>query len=288
MFGILVVDKPPGVSSRDVVNRVQQVVRPDKVGHAGTLDPIATGVLVLGIGAATRLVPFIQRMPKTYIAAFELGRSSRSDDTESPLELLEDPAVPTLGQIERALPQFCGEIMQSPPAYSAIKIGGKRAYKLARAGADVQMAERCVTVHTLSLVAFHYPRLELKIECGSGTYVRSIGRDLAESLGTKAVMSALRRTSVGSFLSTSATPLADITSETLPARVLPAARAVEQLPTCELTSQEVDALGRGMNIERTSHGLANEIAGLGPDGVLVSILIPRDANTLRPRRNFMP
>jgi len=132
MFGILNINKPPGWTSRDAVNRVQRLVRPHKVGHAGTLDPLATGVLVVCLGRATRLIPYIQQMPKAYQATFLLGRTSASDDIETEVTELTNNHVPSLAEIEFALPQFVGRIDQVPPAYSAVKIAGQRAYALAR------------------------------------------------------------------------------------------------------------------------------------------------------------
>ena len=199
MFGIFNINKPAGWTSRDVVNRVQRLVRPAKAGHAGTLDPLATGVLVVCVGPATKLISYVQQQLKEYEATFILGQSSPSDDVETEICELEQPPIPTREAIEAKLPDFVGTIQQRPPLYSAIKVEGQRAYKLARGGSDMELPARPVEIYELSVTAYEYPELCLKIRCGSGTYVRSIGRDLADSLGTAAVMSALTRTAIGKF-----------------------------------------------------------------------------------------
>jgi len=199
MFGILNVNKPTGWTSRDVVNRVQGLVRPAKAGHAGTLDPLATGVLVVCVGPATRLISYVQQMPKIYEATFLLGRTSPSDDTETAVTELSNAPEPSLTEIQALLPQFIGSVQQRPPAYSALKVKGQRAYKLARQGETVNLEPRTVEIYELQVDDYQYPECKLTLRCGSGTYVRSVGRDLAESLGTGAVMSELTRTAIGDF-----------------------------------------------------------------------------------------
>src|SRR5690606_32379886 len=147
MFGVLNINKPPEWTSRDVVNRVQRLVRPAKAGHAGTLDPLATGVLVVAIGSATRLISYVQRLPKHYRGTFLLGRTSPSDDTELEATLLADAPIPTREEIEKQLGAFVGEIQQRPPIYSAIKVQGRKAYDRARGGEAMELAARPVTVH---------------------------------------------------------------------------------------------------------------------------------------------
>src|SRR5436309_1327485 len=149
MFGLLNVEKPAGLTSRDVVNRVQRLVRPHKVGHAGTLDPLATGVLVLAVGPATRLVEYIQQMPKMYQSAFLLGRTSDTEDIEGNVTELSEPPIPNRKEIVSAISSFVGTIEQRPPAYSALKVAGRPAYKLARRGEEPQLAPRPVVVHSI-------------------------------------------------------------------------------------------------------------------------------------------
>ncbi len=284
--GLLIVDKPPGVSSRKIVNDVQRLVRPVKVGHAGTLDPLATGVLVLCLGRATRLVPYVQQHPKEYEATFLLGCRSDTDDIEHEVTQLPDAPIPTEAEIQSILPNFVGEIQQRPPAFSAVKVKGKRAYRLARKGATVDLAPRPVTIHELKLVDYAYPRLVLGLRCGSGTYVRSVGRDLAASLGTAAVMSALRRTAIGAFRVDDACDASTLDEATLTARLLAPVQAVSQLPSLRVSPEQIRRLSNGLRIPRADQALTGEVAALGADGRLVAILAVA-GDELRPVRNFV-
>jgi tRNA pseudouridine55 synthase len=285
--GLLNINKPPAVTSRNAVNVVQRLVRPGKVGHAGTLDPLATGVLVVCVGPATRLIEYVQRMPKTYVGTFLLGRESDTEDVDGRVIELVDPPRPTMQQISAASAKLTGEILQRPPAYSALKVAGRRAYELARKGKHVDLKPRPITVHRLEVKAYEYPELVLEIECGSGTYVRSLGRDLAESLGTAAVMSALNRTAIGSFRVEGAVEPASLTAENLPNQLLPLLRAVECLPKVALSPQEIARLGHGLTIPRPVSAVeAAEYAGINEAGELCTILAPRGMNQLAPTLNF--
>src|SRR4051794_11251119 len=164
LSGILNVCKPAGMTSRDVVDRVKWMTRPEKVGHAGTLDPLATGVLVICVGQATRLIQYVQRLRKFYSAAFLLGSRSDTDDLEGQVVPVDGAPVPTREQIDQVLTQFLGDIQQRPPAHSAIKIGGRRAYKLARRGETVDLAPRTVTIYSINVGRYEFPDLELAIE----------------------------------------------------------------------------------------------------------------------------
>ena len=199
MFGFINVNKPYGVTSRSVVDQIRRFVGQQKVGHCGTLDPIATGVLVLGIGSATRLVKFVQQMPKSYRGTFLLGCSSETLDIEGDVSQVSGAPVPSIDAVQQALQYFQGNLMQEPPQYSAIKVEGRRAYDVARSGKQVVIAPREVSIYAISLVDFTYPELTLDITCSGGTYVRAIGRDLASRLNTSAVMKALCRTAIGDF-----------------------------------------------------------------------------------------
>jgi tRNA pseudouridine55 synthase len=285
--GLLNLHKPSGMTSRDVVNVVQRLVRPLKVGHAGTLDPLATGVLVVCVGAATRLIEYVQRMPKTYLGTFLLGRESDTEDIEGQVVKLDNPPRPKLEQLSSAVAKFTGEILQRPPAYSALKVAGRRAYELARKGKPVDLKPRPITVHRLEIKSYQYPEVVLEVQCGGGTYIRSLGRDLAESLGTAAVMSALMRTAIGNFRSEEAVDPVVLTAENLPQHLFPLMRAVEYLPRLDLTPQEVTRLSHGLTIERRdSLPKADKFAGLSPAGELCSILVPRGNNILTPALNF--
>lgn len=259
LSGLLNINKPHDVTSRDVVNHVQQLVRPAKAGHAGTLDPLATGVLVVCVGSATRLIEYVQEQPKTYLATFLLGRESETEDIESPSVELVDPPQPSRSEIDAALPQFLGQILQRPPAYSALKVRGKRAYSLARRGQVVELAPRPIVIHRLVVRDYAYPQLSLEVECGSGTYIRSLGRDIAVALGTGAVMSELVRTTIGPFTLTDACSLPELTNETMAHLIQPPLRAVAHYPRLQLGPAEIENLGHGRPV-RSDMDVAGPIA----------------------------
>ena len=286
MFGVLNIHKPAGCTSRDVVNRVQRLVRPVKVGHAGTLDPLATGVLMVCLGPATRLLEYAHRFPKSYRGSFLLGLHSASDDLESEVIELADAAIPTRDAVDAALPKFVGEIMQRPPIYSAVKVEGRRAYKLARSGKPVELAEKPVNIHSLNVVEYQYPQLVLDIRCGSGTYIRSLGRDLAAELGTAAVMSALVRTSIGPFQLKDALPLDEVTVESLANRLQSPLGLLDGMPTVTVTDAEVATICRGLAISREA--TVGELAAVDAAGELVAILVSAGDGSLRPQRVFLP
>ena len=248
MFGLLNIDKPRGITSRDVVNRVQRLVKPHKVGHAGTLDPLATGVLVVALGPATRLIEYVQRMPKTYLATFLLGQTSDTEDIEGEVVALTDPPIPAEEELRAVLPNFTGIITQQPPAYSALKVGGQRAYALARRGEAVELAPRPVEIHEINVVRYQYPELELLIRCGSGTYVRSLGRDIARALGTDAVMSALVRQAIGQFRIEEAGAYSELAPSKIEQRLLPPTLAVGEMPHVVVTSHEASRLWQGQSL----------------------------------------
>lgn len=297
MFGLLNLNKPPGLTSRDVVNRVQRVIHPVKVGHAGTLDPIATGVLVLCLGPATRLIEQVQRMPKRYRATFRLGQHSPSDDVELPVKMLSNAPVPSISELEELLPEFIGNIQQVPPAYSAINVKGKKAYDLARSGKPPELAARTITINSLEVIRYEYPELVLDVRCGSGTYIRSLGRDLAIRLGTAAVMSELERTEIGGFHVEDGVVPHALTQEKIEASLLNPRLAVTELPRIILDAQGVNEIrfGRFVTLsenEQAQHTLNNgllveELAAFSPEGELVAIMKPRGKNQLQTARNFV-
>jgi tRNA pseudouridine55 synthase len=287
--GLLNLEKPAGITSRRVVDHVQRLAGRAKLGHAGTLDPLASGVLVVGVGAATRLIEYVQRMPKHYRATFLLGRHSPTEDVEGEVMELENPPVPSLGQITSAGEALTGRIEQRPPAYSALKVAGKRAYALARQGRQVDLKPRPVMVYRLDVAAYQYPELELEIECGSGTYVRALGRDLAESLGTAAVMSGLVRTAIGGFRIDEAVDPQGLTAQSWTNALLPLLRAVEGLPRVQLSDAQIGTIRQGQPIRKPAEAAAagaDEIAAVDAAGVLVAILVPRGRGLLGPKRNL--
>ena len=287
--GLLNLNKPSGMTSRRVVDRVVRLAGRAKAGHAGTLDPLASGVLVVCVGAATRLIEFVQQTPKRYTAEFLLGRQSPTEDVDGDVTELEDPPVPTLGQIVRAAGDLTGRIEQRPPAYSALKVSGRRAYDLARRGQQVELKPRVVTVHRFEVKTYDYPLLRADIECGSGTYVRSLGRDLAESLDTAAVMSALVRTAVGSFRIEDAVEVGGLAKDNWTVRLLPPLRAVEFLPRVELAAEDIALVRAGRTISMPQSAAdSRDYAAVDRSDRLVAILTSRGPGLLGPSRNISP
>lgn len=287
MQGVLNLNKPAGKTSRDIVNIVQRLVRPHKVGHAGTLDPLATGVLLHCVGSATRLISYAQQLNKTYRATFRLGERSETEDTEGQVELLTDAHIPGRSQLDEVLPQFVGQIMQVPPAYSALKLKGRRAYQLARQGETVELAPRPVEVHSIDVISYEYPQLVLDIQCGSGTYIRSLGRDIARKLGTEALMSALCRTAIGPFGVDTALDPDQLRRDNVSEHLLPAQSLLSELPQLTLNAAEVESISLGRFIENRFGVSGDEIAALDDENNLLAILKPRDSNLLGPKINFV-
>ena len=272
MFGLLNVNKPAGMTSRDVVNRIQPLVKPDKIGHAGTLDPLATGVLLVTVGQATRLEEFLHRLEKRYLATFLFGRRSDTEDITGTVEELANPPVPSHEQLCKILPHFVGEIDQTPPAYSALKVQGRRAYQLARQGKEVSLVPRKVQIHAIDLVRYAYPEMALDIRCGSGTYIRSLGRDIASDLGTQAVMSTLERTAIGPFRLENAVALSVLQPGRVPEHLRPPQEGLPEMPRMVLTSDQVKRIANGQSIDAPAGLTAAEVAALDAQGTLVAIL----------------
>ena len=253
LFGFLVIDKPLRKTSRDVVNVVQRMVRPVKTGHAGTLDPLATGVLVVCVGPATRLVSMVQESRKRYRAAFRFGVMSETDDLEGDVVLVSDAPQLTQDNIAAVLPEFVGIIDQIPPLHSAVHVNGRRAYQLARQGQNPELSPRKVSVWRIDIENFNEAAqtLTCEIECGSGTYIRSLGRDIAVRLGTGCVMTDLRRLAVGEFSIDSAIPLHELTAETLISALKPARLAFDRTAEwIELTNTEWEEIRHGRSFTR--------------------------------------
>ncbi|HET6573288.1 MAG TPA: tRNA pseudouridine(55) synthase TruB [Fimbriiglobus sp.] len=200
MNGLLVIDKPGGLTSRAAVNRVQRwFPKGTKVGHTGTLDPLATGVLVVCVGAATKLADVIQGMGKSYRSRFRLGARSDTDDADGTIAPVPGATPPTTEEVRAALETFVGLIEQRPPNYSALKLGGRRAHDLARRGKEVSLAPRTVRVDAVRLLGYDWPFVDVEVDSGKGTYIRSIARDLGQKLGCGGLVETLRRTRVGPF-----------------------------------------------------------------------------------------
>jgi tRNA pseudouridine55 synthase len=281
--GILVVAKPAGPTSHDVVALVRRLAATKRVGHGGTLDPFASGVLPIFLGHATRVVEYHLADRKRYRASVCFGASSTTDDLEGELTPVPGPS-PSRASVEAMLPKLTGGISQRPPAYSAIKVAGRRAYAMARAGETVMLAEREVTIHALTIVSWDdgdadRPVAVLDVECSAGTYVRALARDLGEMLGSAAYLGALTRTASGPFELADATPLDAIRAATmdgpagLVAYLRPIDAGLEALPRVLLTEEEVAAIAKGQFV-RPAAGLPSPATNyrlLDPNGALVGI-----------------
>jgi tRNA pseudouridine55 synthase len=270
--GWLVIDKPQGLTSTDVVNRVRRGFDAQKAGHGGTLDPLATGLLPIAFGAATKTVPYVMDGTKLYRFTLRFGEARDTDDADGQT-IATSEARPTDAQIQAALPGFRGEIMQVPPIYSAIKLGGERAYDLAREGQEVVLQPRPARVDRFELVerpdADHAVFL---VESGKGVYMRSLARDLARAVGTVGHIAALRRMRVGPFHESQAIPLDKLagsgdTPPSSPDLLLPVATALADIPALALTEAEAGTLRHGQAVSLV--GLMGRIpSAADPDGGL--------------------
>jgi tRNA pseudouridine55 synthase len=247
--GVLNVNKPGGWTSHDVVARVRRLAGERRVGHAGTLDPLATGVLPVLLGRATRLAELVQSGRKQYAAVVQLGAATSTDDAEG--QVIASAPVPrlTAASVEAALQSFRGDILQTPPAFSAIKVAGQRAYKAARQGAEVALAPRLVTIYEAHALLLDPTSLQLEITCGSGTYIRAVARDLAVALDTVGHLKSLVRTRVGPFCLSDALRLEDIAARGIPACVQPANAVLPDAQALDVTFEDAERLCNGSAIE---------------------------------------
>lgn len=271
--GVLCVDKPLGLTSHDVVGHIRRLAGLRRVGHAGTLDPLATGVLLLCLGRATRLIEYLVGHNKLYETTVRLGQSTTTYDAEG--DVVAERPLPHLtpSQIEAALEPFRGEILQQPPLYSAIKQGGQPLYKLARQGKmDVERPYRAVTIHELTLLRWEPPFLSLRIGCSSGTYIRSLGHDLGEALDCGGHLSALRRLAVGDFGIETAVPLDDLSPENIALHLLPPDTAVRHLPRLDLPETAAADILQGKPIPKTDAPTAELVRAYGPDGQFLGVV----------------
>lgn len=273
-LGILIVDKPTGPTSHAVVNAVRRGTGVRKVGHAGTLDPRASGVLVLCLGAATRLSEYLSSGSKRYEALVRFGKTTDTFDADGTVTS-ESKRVPTLAEVQTLLSSFTGTFQQVPPAYSAIKLKGKKAYELARAGEDPELEARTVTIYAMELQKFEPPDLVLTIECSAGTYIRSLANDLGVEAGTGAHLAGLRRTQAGPFKLEDAVAFSILEkgfeSGAWREHLLAPRDALPDFPLVKLTDAEVQLVKNGRRVPATkeAQGLAR---GVSPDGEMVAVL----------------
>lgn len=260
--GLLLIDKPAGITSHDAVDRVRRKQGVRKVGHAGTLDPSATGLLLIGVGRATRLLRFLGELPKVYEGTGILGVETTTLDAEG--EVVRDsPVDVTEAALKETMERFVGRIEQVPPAYSAVKVGGEKLYRAARAGRTVEAPPRSVEVFGFDLIGFTSPRFDFTVRCSAGTYVRSLVADVGARLGCGAHLERLRRTQIGPF------SVDEATSPDDRGPLLPLERAVEHLPAQTLQEEEATAAVHGQCLGPT--GIAGPYRALAPDGRLIGI-----------------
>jgi tRNA pseudouridine55 synthase len=266
--GLVVVDKPGGMTSHDVVSRVRRLAGTRKVGHAGTLDPMATGVLVLGVNRATRLLGHLMLTEKSYAATVRLGIATTTDDAEGETTSVVSAAEVDEATVRSALAEFVGDIEQVPTAVSAIKVDGKRAYQRVRDGEQVELAARRVTVHELTVHAVRGAEVDLTVRCSSGTYIRAIARDAGERLGVGGHLSALRRTAVGPFDLAAARTLDELTEDFALTPIAAAARSA--FPAYELDEQQATDVRYGRALD-TTLPTTGPVAVFAPDGEFLAL-----------------
>ena len=322
--GIAILHKPKGESSRMTLNRLQRAVhsrhkqlletlhdepellaklklrKSPRVGHAGTLDPMAEGVLVACVGEATKLIDVLQMLPKHYIGTFQLGMTSDTEDAEGTITTLPDPPRPTFEQLQQAVSQFVGRIRQQPPIYSALKVDGQRAYKLAREGKAPELQKREIDVYQIDVLEYEYPFFRLAIECGSGTYVRSLGRDIGKRLDSGAIMTALTRDRIGPFsLENPLLPSAfgDADTQWLES-MLPLEIGVAHLPRVDIDSELAVRIKNGQAVQfeeidlllksRSTCPITEKklMAAFAPNNQLLSLLEISEERHVKIKRNF--
>lgn len=271
--GLVLVDKPAGWTSHDVVARCRRLAGTRRVGHAGTLDPMATGLLIVGVDRATRLLGHLASHDKDYVATILLGVTTVTDDAEGDVVSTASASGVSDEAVAAAMSSLTGELMQVPSSVSAIKVDGRRAYARARSGEPVELAARPVQVSRFSLVARRDVELDVAVTCSTGTYVRALARDLGAALGVGAHLTALRRTRIGGFSVSAARSLDQLADEF---DVIPLDAALRAaFPARELTGDEVFRVARGQRIE-VAEMPAGPVAAFGPDGSAVALLEHRD------------
>ena len=287
--GVLVVDKPIGMTSHQVVQVIRRGTNIKRAGHTGTLDPRASGVLVVLVGPAVRLSEYVSAEDKRYQATIKLGERTDTYDGDGVVTRTSDVAV-TREQFEEALTHFVGEIEQVPPPYSAIKIKGRHAYDMARNGEEFEMESRIIHVHSLDLVEWNIPEAVVDVHCSSGTYVRSLAHDLGEMLGCGANLVGLRRTKSGRFTLKDANPLRKLTEafddNSWYQYLIPAAEALSDWPVVVLTNEEVDLVRHGHRIIR-DQGAEKMIRAITEQGELVALMeFDQESGEYQPKKVF--
>jgi len=293
MNGILIVDKPANLTSHDVVAKVRRAARQKKVGHAGTLDPMATGVLLLALGKATRTIEYLTLQDKTYEAVVQLGAVTDTYDAEGKVVRQHEGALPTREQVEASLSLFRGDILQKPPIFSAIKKGGEALYKKARRGEQVEIKARPITIYELTLTGWHATEFSLHVHCSKGTYIRSLAYDIGEHLAVGAHLKQLRRTASGMFTLDHAHSLAAITSATpdeLEPLLFPVGTGLDTLPSLVVDERMRKELSHGRPLPKNVYAkVKNEpiIRAIDQTGTLIAILAWHDRKGWQPKKVFI-
>ena len=274
--GALVVDKPVGMTSHDVVQAIRNGTGLRRAGHTGTLDPRASGVLVILVGPAVRLSEYVSASDKRYQAIIRLGGSTDTFDAEGLVTPTKNPVDVTEAQFEEALKTFIGEIEQTPPPYSAVKVQGRKAYEMAREGEEVELAPRKITVHHLEVLEWAPPEVVIDVHCSSGTYVRSLANDLGVMLGSGAYLVGLRRTKSGRFSLRDSVPLRKLqesfTAGNWYQYLIPAAEALGDWPAVELNPDEVEGVRHGHRVKVVGDPTETKVRGVSTQGELVALM----------------
>jgi tRNA pseudouridine55 synthase len=283
--GLICLDKPSGQSSHDLINVVRRQAGIRRVGHAGTLDPLASGLLLVCLGRATRLLEYLVGQPKTYLATIQLGQETNTYDAEGEVTA-EQPVDVSHQQLSASLDKFRGTIEQLVPIYSAVKMSGQPLYRLARKGELVERPARTVTIHQLDLLAWNGSLLALRIHCSSGTYIRSIAHDLGQELGCGAYLAGLRRTDVGRFSLADAVSLAALDQDDWRRHLRPADRAIGHLARLELTDDEALTLYHGQAVSFRSGQSREPLVRAYDEGGRFIGVLAADAQQWRPHKIF--
>jgi tRNA pseudouridine55 synthase len=287
--GLLIIDKPTGPTSHDIVNVVRRGTQIRKVGHTGTLDPYASGVLLILLGSATRLAEYLLEVDKEYLATIRFGAATSTYDAAGRITATR-PFTFREESLEAKMQTFIGERLQVPPVYSAIKIGGRKAYDMARAGEEVEMAPRKVHIYELALLRWESPNALVRVRCSRGTYIRSIAHDIGEAMGSHAHLVTLRRIRLGPFSVEHATPLEELKrrflENTWEKISMPASAILEGWTTVQLTAEEAEKLRNGIAIP-AAEGSTGRARAIAPEGELVAVLeLDPETGTWQPRKVF--
>jgi tRNA pseudouridine55 synthase len=285
-YGFINIDKPLHLTSHDVVSRVRRKLSIKKVGHSGTLDPLASGVLVVCVGQATRLSEYVMGSRKRYRACIKLGETTATYDAEGAVLTYTDPTAITMAEIQAQLSAFTGDIQQLPPMYSAVKMNGKKLYELAREGESIERQFRAVTIYSLTIESFENPLLTLSVHCGSGTYIRSLAHDLGQTLGVGAHLCGLVRTQSGAFNLEQAVALETFMESNEPTRyIIPPSPNSLPLPHLTLDARAIERVKNGQAI-CADLPLDNQVViAFDQDDRLIAVL-QADEGNLKPNKVF--